>query len=345
MRKSEKQGMNAVLKLSEHKRKRADELDDDVDALFRLPLAEFTTARNMLAAKLKKNARSDDAARVKALTKPPISAWAVNQLYWNYREAFDRLIASGERFHKAQTSGKIADMRAALETRREVLSQLSDIAASVLRDASHNPSLDTIHRITTTLEGMSVYASRADGPRPGRLTHDVDPPGFESFGSFVPRMRLVPAAVAGGSTSARPKQTPPPAAASDTNLPTTNSSRKIATHDDARQLEEKGKTRIAAAKVSLQDAKRSLTKARVRAQSLEADQKKADAAAKKAEKHRRDADEDLRKAKARAEDAAQLARRVAAELEDAESAVDHSERTLEQASKELESLSREASGK
>src|ERR1700730_16877708 len=95
-------------------------LEDDVDTLFRLPFAEFTGARNTLAARLKKGGRGDGAALVKALVKPSISAWAVNQLYWNHREAFDRLIASGEHFHKAQTSrlgGKLADMRGAIDAR------------------------------------------------------------------------------------------------------------------------------------------------------------------------------------------------------------------------------------
>src|SRR6267143_1305780 len=79
-------------------------LEDNVDALFRLPLAEFIAARKTLAARLKQVGRGKEADRVKALVKPSISAWAVNQLYWKHREAFDRLIASGERFHKAQTS-------------------------------------------------------------------------------------------------------------------------------------------------------------------------------------------------------------------------------------------------
>src|SRR5216683_690613 len=124
-------------------------LEDDVDALFRLPLAEFTGARNTLAARLKKAGRDNEAGEadlVKALVKPSISAWTVNQLYWKHREAFDRLIASGEHFHKAQSSrlaGKLADMRTALDTRREALTQLSDLATSLLRDAGHNPSLDT----------------------------------------------------------------------------------------------------------------------------------------------------------------------------------------------------------
>ena len=104
MRNSGKQERNREPKGSETKGKRDNNLGDDVDALFRLPLAEFTGARNTLAARLKKSGREDEAVLVKALVKPSISAWAVNQLYWNHREAFDRLIASGERFHKAQSS-------------------------------------------------------------------------------------------------------------------------------------------------------------------------------------------------------------------------------------------------
>jgi hypothetical protein len=347
MTKSKKQGRDAVLKFSEHKRKRVDELEADVDALFMLPLAEFTGARNALAAQLKKIGRADEAARVKALAKPSISAWAVNQLYWNHREAFDRVIASGERFHKAQASrggGKIAEMRAALDARREALSELSDLATSLLQDAGPNPSLDTIRRITTTLEGMSAYASRSDGPRPGQLTNDVDPPGFESLGSFVPAMS-VGTAVAGGSTSAKRKHGYAPAIAGDTDLTTTKTRRKETESGDIRQREEARNSKIAAAKVSLQDAKRLLAKVQARAKGLAAAQKTVDAEVKKAEKRRRDAEEELRKAKTASDDAARRARDVADEIEEAASAVEEAERTVEQASEELESLVRESSGK
>jgi hypothetical protein len=151
-------------KQDRHAGKTKVESEDDVDALFRLRLADFTGARNTLAARLKKSGLSDEANRVKALTKPSISAWAVNQLYWNHREIFDQLIVSGERFHKAQSSrlaGKLADMREALDARREALAQLSDLATSLLQEAGHNPTLDIIRRITTTLEALSVYAPKS----------------------------------------------------------------------------------------------------------------------------------------------------------------------------------------
>jgi hypothetical protein len=311
------------------------ELEDDVDALFRLPLGEFTGARNTLAARLKKSGRGDEAVLVKALVKPSISAWAVNQLYWNHRDAFDRLIASGERFHRAQTSrlaAKFADMRAALDARREALTHLSDLATSLRRDAGHSPTLDTIRRITTTLEAMSVYASRSDAPRPGRLTHDVDPPGFDSLASFIPGARVKQ------PTKEPTRFTPSPKSAA------TSTSRKAAPDEDERQLKDTRKANIAAARVSLQDAKRSLTEARARAQGLEAVQKKAYAEAKEAEKHRRDAEKILEKAKAASEDAARRARSVAAEVEEAARAVKDAERTVQKASKELEALFRESSG-
>src|ERR1051325_10512067 len=80
-------------------------LDDEIDDLFRLPLAEFTGARNALAARLKKEGRSNDAERVKLLGKPSVSAWTVNQLYWNHREAFDKLIATGKRLKIGRRKG------------------------------------------------------------------------------------------------------------------------------------------------------------------------------------------------------------------------------------------------
>src|SRR5437867_1161068 len=120
-------------------------IEDDVDALFKLPLAEFTGARNDLAARLKREGRADDSNFVKALAKPSISAWAVNQLHWKDREAFDRLLATSQRFRQSQTprtAGRIADLRGSLDARGEALSHLSDLAAVLLGKAGHNPTAD-----------------------------------------------------------------------------------------------------------------------------------------------------------------------------------------------------------
>lgn len=308
-------------------------LEDDLDALFKLPLTEFTAARNTLAAQLKKAGRADEAERVKALVKPPISAWTVNQLYWLHRDAFDQLIDSGARFHKAQSSlsaGKLANMRGALDARRDALTHLADLATSLLRDAGHNPAPDTIHRITTTLEAISAYASRSDGPRNGRLIHDIDPPGFETLGSFVPDAGTT-------KSSAKPLRLVTQSQRIQ-NSQTADTRRKAEPDAHAHRLEDMHKARIAEAKASLQAAKRSLTEARATAQSLDATHQKANAEMKKAEKHRHDAEESLQKAKTAFEDATRRTRSVAVEVEEAARSVKYAERTVEKAAEELERL-------
>ncbi|HKY45180.1 MAG TPA: hypothetical protein VJM50_18960 [Pyrinomonadaceae bacterium] len=282
-------------------------LNDDVDALFKLPLAEFIDARNTLARQLKQSGRADDANLVKTLAKPSVSAWTVNQLYWNHRNEFEMLLAAGRRFRKAQTSGKIADMRDSLQARSEALLQLSELATSLLTDAGHSPALGTIHRITTTLEALSALSN---GPTLGRLSQDVDPPGFESLASFIP--------------SATPKK--PAKTAGDT--------RKI---DETRQV------KIAAAKFSLQAAKKALADARVRVQSLEGAKKTAHADVKQAEKQLREAEERFKKARAASEAASQRSQSILADAEEAAKAVEDAKRAVEKATKELESLFSEPS--
>ena len=286
-------------------------LNDDLDELFKLSLAEFTDARNALAKHLKQNGRANDANLVKTLAKPSISAWTVNQLYWYHREEFDTLLAAGQRFRKAQTSGKVADMRGSLEARRDALTQLADVAASVLSDAGHNPSPDTIRRVTTTLEALSALT---DGPSPGRLSQDVDPPGFESLASFVPGTMKATA-----KPAAKPQQT-------------TTQGR------DARKDEQTRQVKIAAARFSVQAAKKSLADAKVRAQTLESAHKKAYAEAKQAEKQLREAEDRFKKAKSASEAATQRAKTIAAEAEEASKAVDDAKRAVENAAKEVESL-------
>ena len=294
-------------------------LDNDLDGLFRLPLGEFTAARNSLASHLKKVGRGDEADFVKSMVKPPISAWAVNQLYWKHRGAFDQLINAGERFRQAQASRlsrKVADMRSALDSRREALLHLSELATEVLRDAGHNPTQDTIRRITTTLEAISAYASSRDGPRPGRLTQDVDPPGFETLASFVP-------------SAGMPMLKKEPAR------------QKAEPVVDTRKLAETRKVNIAAAKASLQEAKRLLSEARSKAQTLETIHKKAYSEAREADKQRREAERRFEKAKSAVEDAEQRLESAASELEEATKELEVAERNVEKDSKELEKLVRE----
>ena len=298
----------------------------DIDSLFQLPLSEFIGARKELAARLKKAGRADESEGVKLLAKPPVSAWTVNQLYWQHREAFDALLATGQRFRKAQTSGKVADMRAALSGRTEALSRLENLATSLLQAAGHNPTPDMIRRITTTLEAVSAYDVLPDGSSPGRMTKDVDPPGFETLSSFV----------AGAPT----KRTEPARAA-----PTGTKTKLIsaaAYQASESRVEQQRQAKLAAAKIALANAKKALTDARTKAQSLEANQKRVEAVAKEAEKQRNEAEARFKKARAAADEATEHAGTLRSELEEATRTLAEAKRSVEKATKELESLFRGA---
>ena len=71
-------------------------LETEIDRLYQLPVEEFTPARNALA-----KSSAGDAARIRALHKPPIAAWAVNQLYWQHGDVWNELIAAAENARKA----------------------------------------------------------------------------------------------------------------------------------------------------------------------------------------------------------------------------------------------------
>ena len=327
-------------------------IEGELNNLFKLPLNEFIAARKILASQFKKSGHAIDAERVKLLAKPSISAWTVNQLYWNHREAFDELLGSGQRFRKAQTSGKIAEMRAALDARREALSHLAELATAMLSDIGPNPSLDTIRRITSTLEAVSASAA-LDGATLGRLTKDIDPPGFGSFASFVPAAGTPKRVEHTGTASVSPVPAGPSKKAAATSRVQSSTfkgpSTKSQPHNIEKKtlVEEQRQLSLATAKASLQNAKRSLTEAGARAQSLESRQKKADvqakeadAAAKKAEKEKREAEERFKKASSAAEAATRRAGNLRDEMEEASATLADAQRNVEKATRELESLFR-----
>jgi hypothetical protein len=234
----------------------ADNVEEDINRLFELPLAEFTAARNALATRLKKAGRSDDAERVKSLAKPPVSAWAVNQLYWRHRETFDALIAAGKQLRTAYTlqlSNKPADTHGPSAARREALASLLHWADHILREAGHTPTPEMMRRITTSLEAISAAESKADVPA-GRLTQDVSPLGFESFAGLVPEIGRV--------KSGRDATTHDAAAARARRKAEERLQKAVDAADEARQRVDSLTAEIERARRVLADAERRVEKAR-----------------------------------------------------------------------------------
>src|SRR5688572_9150822 len=294
----------------------------DIDDLFKLPLSEFTAARNASAASLKDAGRAEDAAAVKALTKPSISAWAVNQLYWQHRKAFDQLLAAGEKLRKAQTSqlaGKGGELRAPMEALRSALTDLVKRGAALLAASGHPPTPDLTRRITTTLEALATYGTQPGAPPAGRLTADVDPPGFEALSALVPRGKGKRAA---SSEPSRVLQFRPPAKAP---------AKKLSPEARKRQEEQERKAQRKAAMAALREAERTLRAARKAVARSQAALRKAAARAKVTEKAKAALEKRFEKVSAEADAARQEARRVASAAEEAAQSVQDAERAVEKA--------------
>lgn len=146
--------------------------DDAAAALYQAPHDEFVAERKRLAADLKATDKAG-AAKLAKLTRPPISAWAVNQLWWHARAAFDELLDTGEQLR----AGKLAAMPA----HREAIAKLRAKAQSILTEAGNAANEATLRRITTTLAAIAATGG-FDPDEPGMLSADRDPPGFEAAG-------------------------------------------------------------------------------------------------------------------------------------------------------------------
>jgi hypothetical protein len=162
-------------------------LDAQIDALYQLPLGEFTGARNALA----KTLNGADASRVKRLEKPTVVPWAINQLYWRDRSAWDRLMKSGAALRTAQIAaleGKKTDVRKAGEVHRKALAEAVERATELAAEHDANPGAEPLARM---LEALSISA--APLPHPGRLTDVVQPAGFEALTGVTPPAFAPPA--------------------------------------------------------------------------------------------------------------------------------------------------------
>jgi len=153
------------------------ERQDKIDRLFELPLGEFTAARNELA----KTAGSD-AAAVRALQKPSVPAWAVNQLYFRERRLYDALVRASERLRAAHTraiGGRKIDL-AALELQHQAaVKKAADAIRAILAHSGDPATPATMAAAIDTLQALP------GGGTPGHLSRPLAPLGFGALGALM----------------------------------------------------------------------------------------------------------------------------------------------------------------
>jgi hypothetical protein len=158
------------------------DLDTELDALYALPPAEFTAARNDLARRLKQAGQDDPSDRVKSLRKPTVPLWAVNQLARRNAKGVAALLEASDRLRSAQEAalrgGESAALREATSAERRALKELTQQADELLREAGHTAPGD---RVAATLRAAALTPEGQTLLRQGRLTEELQSSGFDAF--------------------------------------------------------------------------------------------------------------------------------------------------------------------
>jgi hypothetical protein len=267
--------------------------------LYGLPPGEFTGARDARVKELRKEGDREAADGVKALRKPTVAAWALNQLARTRAKDVERLIAAGEELRSAQEDllggGDRSAFQEAAAAERDLVAELTADATTLASEAGERGG-GLREKVAETLHAAALDGDTAEELRAGRLTRER-----EAIGGF--------GAPGGGPAPASPK----PAAKSKakTKKPSSRSKGAAADGGDAERRQ-----RLAAARTDERHARRELDAA---AKAVQHAQERAEAAkthADEAAERAKTTAERLKEAK-RAESAARKAHARAAKALDA----------------------------
>jgi hypothetical protein len=161
----------------------------EADGLYALPLDEFVRARDELARRLRNEGKRDEADAVKALRKPSVVAWAVNQLAHRRAEELQAFLAAANRLRDAQT-GRGGDFTAAAAAERDAVRKLTKTAGALLAESGRKATDATLDRVARTLHAAAADEdARAELER-GVLTEEVEASGFAGLlGALSPSVR------------------------------------------------------------------------------------------------------------------------------------------------------------
>ncbi|MEA2407945.1 MAG: hypothetical protein QOE69_2064 [Thermoleophilaceae bacterium] len=177
-------------------------VDRAVQELYGLPPSEFTRARDARARELRKAGDRDAADAVKALRKPTVAAWALNQLARERSKDVDRLLGAGQKLRAAQEQllggGERSALQDAAAAERELVAKLAGDAVALARDAGERPGAGFEEKVAGTLHAAALDQETAEQLRAGRLVREREAIGGFGAGAFGPGGPDAPGPDAGG---------------------------------------------------------------------------------------------------------------------------------------------------
>ena len=158
------------------------ELDQELDRLYALPPAEFTSARDELAKRLRAEQRREQADEVKRLRKPTVTVWLVNRLARERELEVQRLLRAGEALAQAQVEaagGQSEGFRQARQDEQLALERLAEAAREIA--AREGIAAAAVDRAGQTVRAASLTGEGRELLKRGRLSEELEAPGFEAL--------------------------------------------------------------------------------------------------------------------------------------------------------------------
>ncbi len=279
---------------------KTDAVEQAAEELYGLTPGEFTRARDERVKALRGDGDREAADAVKALRKPTVAAWALNQLVRRRPKDVETLLRAGRELRAAQEElvggGERSAFQNAAAKERELVAKLSADAAALASEAGERAG-GLQEKLAGTLHAAALDEETAEELRAGRIVRER-----EAIGGF------------GGEPAQMPSRRPPKSKSKKA-APRrkTNGKAPLAAAKDAERRQ-----RLAATRTDERHARRELESA---TKALEHAQERADAAeahAAEAAERARTTAERLRDAKRAAADARKAHARAARALESAE---------------------------
>jgi hypothetical protein len=162
---------------------------DPAAELYGVALDRFVPERAALAKALRGEGRREEAARVAALRKPTVAAWAVNQLVRTQRRAVAELLDAGDALSHAQSEllagrGGAQTLREATARQRSTVEELLEAARGLLTADGHDLAQATIDRVADTLRAATLDEDARAQLRDGCLTRELQHAGIGDDSGF-----------------------------------------------------------------------------------------------------------------------------------------------------------------
>ena len=183
----------------------------DTSALYGLPLAEFTKARNELAKQVRAQGDREQAERIGRLEKPSLVAWALNMLPRLRADELGELLRAGEEAESAQAvalggGGDPARLQETTTELRRSARSVAEETGEILVKDGHAAREETLLRIARALETSAVTAAGRQALLRGTFTEEPEAAGFELFAQLSASPAEKPTRRAGGKALREPPE-------------------------------------------------------------------------------------------------------------------------------------------